>query len=243
MASSRTPSQSDALRALRDARVRVVQLSTARRVADAIRDQVSEGRFRPGSKLPEEAIGEVLGVSRNTVREAFVELTGDRLLVREPNRGVFVAVPGSAAVVDIYRARRILEIGAVRGGGSNELVAAVRRAVDEGMAAGAQGDVVATGTANQHFHGALVGLAGSTRLDRLMRQMLAEMRLVFHTGNLAQNFHQGYLDDNEKLCRLLESGAFDSAADALGPYLDRSEAEVLQAIAPVGQEATSTSGP
>src|SRR6187551_1213442 len=128
MTTSRPPSQSDALRALGNARVRVVQLSTASRVADAIREQVSEGLFRPGSKLPEEAIGEVLGVSRNTVREAFVELTGDRLLVREPNRGVFVAVPDSAAVVDIYRARRILEIGAVKGGGSTDLVAAVRGA-------------------------------------------------------------------------------------------------------------------
>ncbi len=237
MTTSRPPSQSDALRALGNARVRVVQLSTASRVADAIREQVSEGLFRPGSKLPEEAIGEVLGVSRNTVREAFVELTGDRLLVREPNRGVFVAVPDSAAVVDIYRARRILEIGAVKGGGSTDLVAAVRGAVDEGMAARARGDVIAVGTANQHFHRSLVGLAGSTRLDRLMRQMLAEMRLVFHAGNLDQLFHQGYLDDNEKLCRLLESGDFDSAADALGPYLDRSEAEVLQAISPAGQAA------
>ena len=239
-----TKNHQEALRALGDARVRVVQMSTASRVADAIRDQVSEGLFRPGSKLPEEAIGEVLGVSRNTVREAFVELTGDRLLVREPNRGVFVAVPDAADVIDVYRARHILEIGAVRGGGSKDHVAAVRGTVDEGLAARARGDVIAMGTANQHFHRALVGLAGSTRLDRLMRQMLAEMRLVFHTGNLAPHFHQEYLDDNERLCRLLESGDFDSAADVLGHYLDRSEAEVLQATAAAGDEApTSATGP
>ena len=221
-----------ALRALGDARVRVVPIPTASRVSDAIREQISEGRFPPGSKLPEEAIGEVLGVSRNTVREAFVELAGDRLLVREPNRGVFVAMPDAAAVADIYRARRILEVGAVKGGGSQEMVAAARAAVDEGMAARARGDATAVGSANQHFHRALVGLAGSTRLDRLMRQMLAEMRLVFHTSNLAHEFHQGYLDDNDKLCQLLEAGEFDAAATELGPYLERSEADVLQATSP-----------
>jgi DNA-binding GntR family transcriptional regulator len=233
MSLSRTP-QAAALQALGAARVRVVPVPTASRVADAIRDQVSEGLFPPGSKLPEEAIGEVLGVSRNTVREAFVELAGDRLLVREPNRGVFVAMPDAAAVVDIYRARRIVEVGAVRGGGSTEQVAIARAAVTEGMAARAGGDLTAVGTANQHFHRALVGLAGSTRLDRLMRQMLAEMRLVFHTSTLAQQFHQGYLDDNDRLCSMLESGDFRSAATELGPYLERSEAEVLQATASVG---------
>lgn len=231
---SRTP-QAAALRALGDARVRVAPIPTASRVSDAIREQISEGLFAPGSKLPEEAIGEVLGVSRNTVREAFVELTGDRLLVREPNRGVFVAMPDAAVVVDIYRARRILEVGAVRGGGSKELVAVARAAVDEGMAARSRGDAAAVGTANQHFHRALVGLAGSTRLDRLMRQMLAEMRLVFHTSNLAQQFHQGYLDDNDKLCGLLEAGDFAAAATALGSYLERSEAEVLKATASAGR--------
>jgi DNA-binding GntR family transcriptional regulator len=220
----------DALRALSDARRRVVPQPTAARVADALREQVSEGHFRPGSRMPEEAIGQALGVSRNTVREAFVELTGERLLVREPNRGVFVATPDTTAVIDIYSARRVLEVGAVRSGGSPELIAAARVAVDEGMAARAHGDGERVGTANQHFHRALVALAGSTRLNRLMGQMLAEMRLVFHAGNLFRDFYQAYLDDNDAICTLLEAGDFDTAADDLDVYLKRSEAEVLQAM-------------
>ena len=223
----------DALRALSDARVRVVQLPTAARVADALREQVSEGHFRPGSRMPEEAIGQALGVSRNTVREAFVELTGERLLVREPNRGVFVAVPGPTEVIDIYRARRVLEIGAVRAGGPAGAIAQARTAVDEGMAARSGGDDAGVGTANQHFHRALVALAGSTRLNRLMAQMLAEVRLVFHTGNLLRGFYQAYLDDNDRLCTLLEAADFPSAADALEVYLRRSEDEVLQAMSTV----------
>jgi DNA-binding GntR family transcriptional regulator len=220
----------DAIRALSDARVRVVQVPTAARVADALREQVSEGHFRPGSRMPEEAIGQALGVSRNTVREAFVELTGERLLVREPNRGVFVAVPDAAAVTDIYRARRVLEIGAVRAGGPAELVAQARKAVDEGMTARAAGDGAGVGTANQHFHRALVDLAGSSRLNRLMGQMLAEIRLVFQTGNLLRDFYLAYLDDNAALCTLLEAGDFTGAADALDDYLRRSEDQVLQAM-------------
>jgi DNA-binding GntR family transcriptional regulator len=86
------------------------------------------------------------------------------------------------------------------------------------------------GTANQHFHRALVDLAGSTRLNRLMGQMLAEIRLVFQTGNLLRDFYLAYLDDNAALCTLLEAGDFTGAADGLDDYLRRSEDQVLQAM-------------
>src|SRR6476661_4713836 len=182
---------SGALAALSGARTRVVAQPTAARVADALREQISDGLFPPGSRLPEEAIGEALGVSRNTVREAFIELTAERLLVRAPNRGVFVAVLDEPAIRDIYRARRILEVGAIRNAAPG------------------------VSNANQHFHRAIVALAGSTRLDRLMAQMLAEMRLVFHTAREHPRFYEAFVDDNDKLCALLERDRFAEAAGAM----------------------------
>src|SRR6478609_8369092 len=127
---------SGALAALSGARTRVVAQPTAARVADALREQISDGLFPPGSRLPEEAIGEALGVSRNTVREAFIELTAERLLVRAPNRGVFVAVLDEPAIRDIYRARRILEVGAIRNAAPGVSVGPARSAVTEGQRAG-----------------------------------------------------------------------------------------------------------
>ena len=232
-AGGQTDPHAAALRALGDARIRVLQASTAARVSDALREQLSEGLFAPGARLPEEAISQALGVSRNTVREAFVELIGDRLVVREPNRGVFVAAPDARSVTDIYRARRILETGAartVRSDGPSARVAGTRAAVTEGQAAHAAGDVAGVGTANQHFHRALVALAGSERLDALMRQMLAEMRLVFQTGALPDDFHPRYLTGNDEVCTLLENGDGPGAAAALQDYLNASEAEVLSAL-------------
>lgn len=204
-------------------RLRVAVPSVAERVADELRLQLAEGALLPGARLTESTIAEDLGVSRNTVREAFAELASERLVVRHPNRGVFVASLEAGDVHDVYTVRRAIEVSALRGGGSPEDVAAVRAAVEEGKRAAAAGDDEALGTANQHFHGAIVAMAGSPRLNSIMGQVLAEMRLFFHKATLDAHFYQHYLPDNEAICLALEAGEPDRAADLLLAYLDRSE--------------------
>lgn len=205
--------------------------TTAERVADAVRHEVVEGRLRPGARLPEQSLCTALGVSRNTVREALSQLVAERVLVREANRGVFVARPDRDAVRDVYRARRLVEPAAVRHGEAcgPAQVAAVRAAVDEGMAAAAAGHWTGVASANQHFHRALVALAGSARLDGQMALLLAEMRLVFHRMSGVREFHEPYLGRNDVICRLLEAGDRDAAADAVTEYLGAAEMQLLTA--------------
>lgn len=205
------------------ARLRIAVPSVADRVAAELRQQLADGVLLPGTRLTESVIAEELGVSRNTVREAFAELAAERLVVRHPNRGVFVASLGPGDIHDVYTVRRAIEVSALRGGGTPERVAAVRAAVEEGKAAAAADDEEALGTANQHFHRAIVALAGSRRLDTTMSQILAEMRLFFHKATVDAHFYRSYLDDNEQICAALEAGEPDRAADLLLAYLDRSE--------------------
>lgn len=207
------------------ARLRVAVPSVAERVAAELRLQLADGVLLPGTRLTESTIAAELGVSRNTVREAFAELAAERLVVRHPNRGVFVASLAPGDIHDVYTVRRAIETAALRGGGSPERVAAVRAAVEEGKAAAGDDDEEALGTANQHFHRAIVALAGSPRLDSIMSQVLAEMRLFFHQATVDAHFYRGYLSDNENICAVLEAGDPDRAADLLLAYLDRSEAK------------------
>ncbi|KRE81923.1 GntR family transcriptional regulator [Arthrobacter sp. Soil763] len=205
------------------ARLRIAVPSVADRVAAELRRMLAEGELLPGTRLTESTVAEDLGVSRNTVREAFAELAAERLVVRQPNRGVFVASLAPGDIHDVYTVRRAIEVAALRGGGSAERIAAVRAAVEEGKAAAAAGDEEALGTANQHFHRAIVALAGSRRLDTIMAQVLAEMRLFFHRATVDAHFYRGYLDDNDHICAALEAGDTERAADLLLAYLDRSE--------------------
>src|SRR6202020_3466683 len=84
----------------------LVHASTADRVTELLRTHIMEGLFPPGTRLSEEAIGQALGVSRNTLREAFRLLCHERLDVPEVDRGIFVPVLSRADVTDIYALRR-----------------------------------------------------------------------------------------------------------------------------------------
>ena len=223
----------DPLSSLARARASVLRTSTAERVADAVREEVVEGRLLPGARLPEQALCDVLGVSRNTVREALSQLVTERVLAREPNRGVFVARPDADAVRDVYRVRRLVEPAAVRDGEAwgPEAVARVRATVNEGRAAARTADWDGVASANQHFHRALVGLGGSPRLDQQMKLLLAEMRLVFHRMSEVRAFHEPYLDRNDAICVLLETGDRAAAADEVRRYLADAESQILDAYA------------
>jgi DNA-binding GntR family transcriptional regulator len=211
--------------------------STAGRVADVLRSHIMQGRLRPGTRLSEEGIAAALGVSRNTLREAFRLLTHERLLVHEFNRGVFVRELSVPDVRDLYRLRRILECGALREvlrlharGGSGDL-SEVRYAVHEAEAAARDGRWLDVGTANMHFHQALAALAGSPRTDEAMRHVLAELRLVFHVMAAPQQFHEPYLAMNRRLLEQLEAGDLAAAEQDLASYLDSAEAQLVAAYA------------
>ncbi len=89
-------------------RVLPARSSTADRVAAVLRGRISEGDLPPGGKLAEDVVAGALGVSRNTLREAFRLLTHEKLLVHELDRGVFVRVLTAGDVIDIHRVRRLV---------------------------------------------------------------------------------------------------------------------------------------
>ncbi|MGA9748891.1 MAG: FCD domain-containing protein, partial [Nocardioides sp.] len=112
-----------------------------------------------------------------------------------------------------------------------ERLAAVRAAVTEGQAAAKTLDWVGVASANQHFHRAVVALAGSHRLDAQMDLLLAEMRLFFHRMGQPEPFHRPYLDQNAAIADLLEAGDGDGAATRLAAYLRSAQEQLGEAFA------------
>ncbi|GAA2209460.1 GntR family transcriptional regulator [Nonomuraea monospora] len=201
-------------------------------MADILRDRISEGFFQPGQRLSEESISEGLGVSRNTLREAFRLLGHEGLLEHRLNRGVFVRLPSVEDVLDLYRVRRVLEGAAVRRKPSEEALTTIKEAVADARRAAAADDWQAVGTANIRFHQALVSLNDSPRIDEAMRQLLAELRLVFHVMENPRAFHEPFVERNLALIELIESGRPEEAAAYLDDYLHHAERLLIHAYEP-----------
>ncbi|MFD3478584.1 GntR family transcriptional regulator [Streptomyces sp. NPDC058695] len=211
------------LNGLADDRALLGRTSTAERVADILRSRIAEGYFPPGTRLSEDSIGGALGVSRNTLREAFRLLTHERLLVHQLNRGVFVRVLTVEDVEDIYLTRRLVECAVVRGLGRPPYdLGAVADAVADGHRAAKAREWKGVSTANIHFHRELVALAGSARTDELMRSVFAELRLAFHVVDDPRRLHEPYLARNKEILGTLEAGRPDDAERLLAQYLDDS---------------------
>lgn len=206
-------------------------ISLAERVAKDIRDLIAQGALRPGQRLSETGMAERLGVSRNTLREAFRSLTNEGLVTYEANRGVSVAVPTMAAVIDIYRVRRMIEVQALRTAfPQHPAVARMAAAVATAQDCVAAQDWLAVGNANMEFHAAIVDLADSPRLNELFTKLATELRLAFGLLDEPEMMHAPYVPMNRDLVAMVRRGEAADAARLLDQYLLQSERAVLAAL-------------
>ena len=206
--------------------------SRADQAAEKLRRLLIAGDLVPGQRLSESAASERLGVSRNTLREAFRMLTHERLLVHKPHAGVFVAVPSLASIIDIYRVRRMIECQALRSSPTRH--PASRRmsaAVVSAQASRDADDWIAVGSANMEFHSAIVALADSDHLDRLYANISAELRLAFGLLDDPEYLHRPYVDRNAAVLELYLAGDSAAAAAVLEDYLLQSERTIVAAYA------------
>jgi DNA-binding GntR family transcriptional regulator len=217
--------------ALSRERPALTHASTAGRVTDILRTHITQGLLPPGTRLSEEAIGRALGVSRNTLREAFALLSHERLAVHHMNRGMFVPTLTREDVSEIYTLRRLVEGGAARLAGTAGPAArqAVSDAVDSAEAYAAAGQWLDVRTADLRFHQAIAGLVGSSRVDELMRRALAELRLIFYAMESPEEFHRPYLERNRSIAESVMRGDGETAERELLRYLTDAEAQILAA--------------
>jgi len=87
------------------------------RPASTLRQQVIEGlrlcitdlTFRPGDRLIERELCEMLGVSRTLIREALSQLMAEGLIQNIPHKGPIVAVITQTEAKGLYEVRATLE--------------------------------------------------------------------------------------------------------------------------------------
>ncbi|WP_248958889.1 GntR family transcriptional regulator [Sphaerisporangium perillae] len=152
-------------------------------VFEALLEQIISGHLRPGQHLAESELAEMLGVSRQPIREALQLLSGEGWVDLHPGHGAFVHAPTAEEADQLLAVRALLETEAARLAALNrtdEGLARLRALCSRGMAAMEADDVDGAVTANSQLHATVMELSGNAVLGDLAAQVSRRVRW-YHT--------------------------------------------------------------
>ena len=147
----------------------------ATQIAAALKARLIAGALRPGQRLTEMDLAEEFGVGRSRIRETFRLLVGEGHLEFVANRGVLVRRYGKAELLEMGRAREVLESLAARLAAERPLSEAQRAELEAAQArmdaAEAAVDLPGYYTANRAYHTLIEGFAGNRHVAALIERV------------------------------------------------------------------------
>jgi DNA-binding GntR family transcriptional regulator len=150
-------------------------------VYDAIRLAILSHNLLPGTKLPEDEIGDVYSVSRTVVRAALQALSHDKLVLLEPKRGAFVAQPSKQEAHDVFEARALIEpkVAALAAEVAKPAdVKRLRRHLDDEHRALEGGDDGEAVLLSGRFHVAIAEIAGQIVYTEFVKTLCSRSSLI-----------------------------------------------------------------
>ena len=212
--------------------VKIRRRSTVDELAETLRDRILGGEVPPGAPLRESNMAQVIGVSRNTVREAFFALVAEGLIQHIPHHGFSVVKLSPEDVADLYRARRVLELAALEtlSPDDSDDLKNVEAALEHLRRAAAENDTADAYQADLEIHRALVAALGSPRLDAVFAGVLTELRLAIILMDTLSDFPE-LVAEHEQLVKLIRVGDQAGASTLLKKHLDDAELLLVAAVA------------
>ena len=213
-------------------RTQINRVSVADQVATLLRQRILEGEFRPGSQLQEIPLASLLGVSRNTMREAIRTLALEGLLRRSLHRGATVSQLSLHDVKEIYQLRRMLELPSVLAARDPDpdLLQELHNAVEQYEKAVKGRDWARAVTHDLHFHSLIIRFHGNKRLNSFYRNVIGELRVGMVLVDRSHDNPGALIPVHRKIYQLLSTGKLKQCAAALGQHLDDSESRLTQVM-------------
>jgi DNA-binding GntR family transcriptional regulator len=226
--------------------LRIEDVPTVRSmVAQKLREAIMSGTLKPGQRLVERELCEMMGVSRPSIREALRALEADGLVNTVPHRGPVVSTISLDEAKQLYAARAVLEGFAGRECARLHDPDVVRRigdALTRLKAAFAEGDLTAALEAKTDFYAALIGGCRNTFVERMLRPLHDRITLLRITSMSHPKRINKSLREVTAIWRAIQSGDQDlaeqccvdhvkAAAVAALSMIEQSSAEKEKAVA------------
>lgn len=196
-------------------------------VCHRIRESVLEQRLAPGTKLTEESLCGIFGVSRGVIRKALVMLANDNIVTIVKNRGAMIASPSPEESHQIFEARTMMENALLRRTIKRADKATIKRLRDhlaQEQAALDEDDVPKWIRLSGEFHVVLGGEAGNDPMCDFLKQLVFQSSLI-----LALYGDQGHPKsckggEHERIVDAIEAGDIATATSIMAEHMGSLEA-------------------
>lgn len=203
----------------------LTEVSRTDLIYDRVRGAILDRKLRPGTRLKEEQLSSIFGVSRTRVRQALTALERDGLVTIMPNRGAIVAEPSIDEARDVFFARRVVESGLIDrlcASPSPAVAERLRAHVVEERVARLRGDAVAIVRLGGSFHLLLAEVAGSRYLHDILRDLVSRTALIKTMYQPRSNQECGP-DEHEHIVQAIARGDAETAKREMEYHLKHTE--------------------
>lgn len=191
-------------------------------IYQALMTAIVEHQLPPGSKLPEEALAEVFGVSRTGIRKVLQRLATVQMVTLTPKRGAQVASPTVEEAQEIFRTRALLEVANlpdVLARCQPPHLAALETITRQEQLAHESYNGPAAIRYSAEFHIQLQAISGNQVLTEMVTRLSQRSSLVIAAWG--SPWRQGCrCHDHEQLIQLLRDKALQPLSDALTHHFE-----------------------
>jgi DNA-binding GntR family transcriptional regulator len=198
---------------------------------------IVEHRLPPGTKLGEERLAKVFGVSRTQIRQVLERLAHDRIVTVVHNRGAFVSSPTVDEAREVFAARHVIEPDLIRHAvrvAKAADIGQLREHVAKESAARAANDKRAIIRLSGEFHQLIADIAGNRFLSKTMRELETLTCLVIILYD-APNVPSCPYHEHAGLVEAIEARDEQRAAKQMLEHLRHVEASLNFERAPEGE--------
>jgi DNA-binding GntR family transcriptional regulator len=213
-------------------------------ILHVLRQQIIEGKLKPGQRLSIAVLAQQLGVSATPVRDALRRLSADGLVEMIPRRGTFVSEFSRQDIRQVFQVRRILECAAAEASphAPDRVIERLMAIVDE---IGALRDeerfleylrYIALDT---EFHQQIVDLLDNGQISDFYRQLRWPTQVVRGLSYSAYQRAQDTVAEHAAIAVALKEKEVSKAKEAILTHLNNAEADLLRRMPPelVGGDA------
>ncbi|MBS9479092.1 GntR family transcriptional regulator [Ancylobacter radicis] len=194
-------------------------------IEEAILSAILAGRIAPGTRLGEQKLADLFGVSRTRVREAMMRLETRGVVQVSARRGWYVVEPSAEEAREAFHTRRVIEVGLLQTVPHvpPNVLAALKEHVAMERAAIESGDIGSRACLLGDFHIHLADALGNRLLTEIIRDLTARTTLISMLYQPTEKAEESS-HDHEDIVAAMEADDLTLAARLMGEHIAKVEA-------------------